>query len=221
MRKSRRKSSYRSKRPSKQSEGCNSANINKYKKIIEFQKINCLGNITSNGEVILHKDPYNIDEFNDLMCIIGKHKPIASILVWKGKLADISNSSKMILFSLLKLAEKCKIYAFLEELNNKMYTMLVYHQKDFKKAVIGAYLVKNQLGNSYVYGKIFGYTEKNIKIFYKTKETIEKYYDDKKNYRYLIDKTINSTDFERFFRNAQEKQEILPAEDIYTFVTKQ
>ena len=151
---------------------------------------------------------YNMNELGplyDLYCVIKRHKPIAFIEFSNGYLTHLRKCAKTVSNDIFKIAKKKKIKCYITSVSNTSRVATFFRKKNIKRAQLCHYLLStnrgNTLKNHYIIGKLLGYPEKNIKIFYLKNCTVTDYVDDKRNLKDLIKLIINSSNYSNYIKH--------------------
>jgi hypothetical protein len=177
-----------------------------YKKlqpIMQIKRSDCEGAIKNTG-IVKYKQK-NILSFNELFCVIANNKPLALIELSYDLINSYFRKNMYLINEIINLANKCGIKAIIHSYNN-IPNMVVFNKKYKSDAILVLYLNTTKRGiqsnkNPYLLGRLYGYSENNIKAFYKRMYNMKwkLYFDsDKKNYN--NDKKIitNSNDYNQF-----------------------
>lgn len=187
-----------------------SKEIQYMRKKLAISKKQCTGLIQKKG-IVKFKYDY-IDEFNELFCVIAGYKPMVAMYLTNNRLMNL-RKYKDIINSIILLARKNNIKVIINTQNDDRYVM-GFPMKNLEAAILGQYMYSTirgqKLKNHYLMGKLLGYSEANIKEFYKRaykRQGVKQYTIDKKNNKRLIKLIKSDIDFKQF--NALSQNNII------------
>jgi len=196
-RKSRRKSVKKRKksRKKRQKDHCP---YNQLKPILKIRPNQCKGKLTPKG-MVTFENP-QIHQFNSLFCVIAKYKPVAWILFTDGMIEKYRKQANLI-NKIIDIGNECGIYAIINSYDNVRY-FVAFYKKNLQKALLVLYLSTTYRGmklkTHYSMGKLLGYTDTNIKAFYKKIGRPHEYLRDKKINRKLLKIIKKHADYDNF-----------------------
>jgi len=207
--KKRRKSSKKRRKSRKKRRKCQ---YNRLQPILHIKANQCKGKITPKG-IIEYKNT-QILQFNSLYCLIAKYQLVAWIPFSDSNIEYYRQHSNII-NKIIDLANECGVYAIINSFKQNRH-LLAFYKKNLPNALLILYLSTTQRGNDlkthYLIEKLLGYTEKNMRAFYKR---INKYYEykrDKNINKKLIKLIKNGDDYDNFI--AIQKSKIMKIPNI-------
>lgn len=171
---------------------------------LKLTKIQCQGAMQP-GKIPEYTVP-EWGELYDLVCVIKGYKPLSGMHVNNSALNYYRQHVRQLANTIFRVAKKKGIQVIVSPisgLNERWATF--FPKKNKKKAELIHYLsVSNRgiaLRNDYIFGKLFGYPEKNIKYFYHKRHNLNKYYQDRANARDLVELIIDSNHYRNFVKH--------------------
>lgn len=176
------------------------------KKKLEITKKQCQGAITDKEVVIYKYSQPELREVNELFCVIANYKPLVMINNDWQQLYQHSN----LITEIINVARKNGVMAIVYYDNN-IRNIIGYKKKNRNRAIFVQYIQSTkrgkQLKTHYLSGKSLGYSDKNIKAFYKRIKLPQSQFNlDKKNYRSVQKLIKNSKDYKQFASLSRAKE---------------
>ena len=184
---------------------CSKKNIKIFKKYLHIDKrINCFGAVQPDGRSIYYDDPYDIDETNDLVCLLATKRNVVLLTQYKPHKYR-NHKSKDLIEALINLVTncKCKIITYYDK-KNDLYAFAVYKKDHLSDALLALYAYTDGISETsqYIKGKLVGYAENNIYGFFDSKE---EYYKQKSQMNYILNYILNSQKYRIFVNKYQHK----------------
>lgn len=172
--------------------------------VSKIKKAQCQGAIQKNERPQYTKP--ELAELYDVICVIKGYKPVANISVSNKALNYYHKNVKKLANIIFRTAKKHKIKVMVNSIPNTNIRRATFFPKKYKKrAQLLHYITVTKRGinlrNDYIFGKLLGYPENNIKYFYKTKQNLNKYYQDKDNAKDLVEFIIDSDHYNNFIKH--------------------
>lgn len=178
-------------------------NLKKLDQDLKITKKHCQGRIQQ--DKVKYNNP-NLGNVHDLYCVVKGYKPIAIFDVSNLALSEYRKTVKELVNNILKEAKNRGIQAIVAPVPGTPARFATFFpKKERRRAELAHYLATTKRGmalrNDYLYGRLLGYSPKNIQYYYHKNSNLNKYNQDRQNAKELVKLIIKSNHYKNFIKH--------------------